>query len=323
LSVVTTRARAPAEAADTADFAVAQVVARVSSEYVLRAFQLLIDAFGDMREGLLMQTIWAANTAHLDASSGWGRRLASSNVTLPDEARRPISIARLAASTELPFESTRRIVQRLIDQGACKRVEGGMIVPQAVEERPEAARGATTNLGYVRRFTRDLQAIGIIERAPAAWARSPQDAARDAVVARIIARVSASYVLRVLKLFADTFGDLRTGIVAQTIATANTAHLDVRRGEGWRYAAIDEAPPDAMRRPISVARLAESLGLPYETVRGYVRRLADAGACVRIERGVIIPQALLMRPQFARAALANVAYVRKFMRELEAAGLEG
>ena len=63
------RSTAPVEPEDTA---VARIVTRLSSEYVLRAFQLLIDAFGDIRAGLLVQAINTANVAalvHTDAGS--------------------------------------------------------------------------------------------------------------------------------------------------------------------------------------------------------------------------------------------------------------
>jgi hypothetical protein len=148
------------------------------------------------------------------------------------------------------------------------------------------------------------------------------ESAEDAAVARIVSRLSSEYILRALQLLVEAYGEIRTGIIAQTIVTANTAHLDTRGGEGWRYAAIDETPPDEVRRPISIARLAESLGLPFETTRRHVQRLIETGVCVRVEGGLIVPKVVLEQPGAAQAALANVGYVRKFIRDLQAAGLE-
>ena len=148
------------------------------------------------------------------------------------------------------------------------------------------------------------------------------EAAEAAAVARIVSRLSSEYILRSLQLLVEAYGDIRTGMIAQTIVTANTAHLDTRTGEGWRYAGIDETPPDEVRKPISIARLAESLDLPFETTRRHVQRLIDAGMCIRVEGGLIVPKAVLDRPGAVRAALANVGYVRKFVRDLQAAGLE-
>ena len=149
-----------------------------------------------------------------------------------------------------------------------------------------------------------------------------EESADDVAVARIVSRLSSEYILRALQLLVESYGEIRTGIIAQTIVTANTAHLDTRGGDGRRYSAIDETPPDEVRRPISIARLAESLGLPFETTRRHVQRLIDTGVCVRVEGGVIVPQSVLEQPDAARAALANVAFVRKFLRDVQAAGLE-
>jgi ribosomal protein S25 len=306
-------------AVNLADAVVARLVTRLSSEYVLRVVQLTTEAFGDLRAGLLAQAINNANTAHFNTrSEEWGRRAIGSGLSFPDEMRRPISVSGLAASTGLPLETTRRVVKRLLESGACVRVDGGVIVPMETLQRPEIVHAVIANVGYVRRFVRDLQAAGLVTDVPP-WPSLAEDEVSDTFDARVLARLSAEYLLRALRLLVDAYGDIRDGILAYTIVAANTSHLDARGGEGWRYARIDQTPPDEARRPISVARLAESLGLPFETARRHVRRLIDAGVCVRVQGGLIIPQAVLDQPEAARSALANVAYVRKFVRDILAA----
>jgi DNA-binding Lrp family transcriptional regulator len=312
----------PISMASPADAVVARIVTRLSAEYVLRIFHLTIDVYGDLRAGLVAQAIHAANTAHFNAHNEWGRLAVGADVTFPDEARRPISVARVADSLGLPFESTRRIVQRLIDTGACTRAEDGVVVPMASEMRPEVGRAVTANVGYVRRLVRDLRAVGLVEDTPLARTQAGQEAVQDTFTARAVARLSAEYLLRAFQLLVETYGDIQDGIIAHTIVTANTAYLSIRTGEGWRYAGIDETPPDEARRPISIARLAESLGLPFETTRRRVRKLMDAGTCIRMEGGLIVPQVVLERPAAVRSAIANVGYVRKFARDALDAGLE-
>jgi hypothetical protein len=318
LSVVRAQDATSAAEASPEDAAVARIVARLSSEYMLRILQPTIEMFGDVRAALVAQSINMANTAHFDARSEWGRDAAGPSVTLPDQARRPISISRLAASADLPFESARRIVQRLIDTGACARVDGGVIVQMATLQRPDVIRAVIDNVGYVRRLLRDLEAAGLVAHAPVDWTRADPAAVQDTFDARVVARLSATYLLRALKLL-DIYGDVRDRVIALTIVTANTAHLDTRGGEGRRYMAIDQTPPDATCRPISIARLADSLGLPFETTRRHVRRLMLTGVCVRVDGGLIVPQAVLDRPEVVRATLVNVGYVRKFVRDLRAA----
>src|SRR6185437_12016343 len=300
---------------------IARLVTRLSSEYVLRLLQLRIEVFGDLRAGVLAQAIDTANTARFDTRHAeWGRRVIGRGRCFPNETRRPISVSALSASTGLPLETTRRVVQRLIDSGACVRVDGGVIVPMETLQRPAVARAVITNVGYLRRFVRDLQAAGFIDDAPL-W-QPAETAVTDSFGARVLARLSGGYLLRTLRLLIDTYGDIRDGILASTIVTANTAHLDVRQGDGWLYASVDKSPPDDMRRPISIARLAESLGLPFETARRQVHRLTDAGVCVRVRGGLIVPQAVMDRPEVTRNVLANVGYVRKFVRDVLSASLD-
>src|SRR5581483_10778399 len=101
--------------------------------------------------------VHAANTAHVSPRTEAGRAPADDAGVLPDAARRPIGIARLADTAGLPFESTRRVVQRLIDSGICRRVAGGVIVPAEFVRQPQTIRTVHANLAYVRAFLRDLQ----------------------------------------------------------------------------------------------------------------------------------------------------------------------
>ena len=298
------------------DTAIAGIVARLTGEYILRGFSLVSDGFGDMRAGFVGQTINTLNVApviHTEA----GQRAADSDGLLPDEARIPITVTRLAKATGLPFESTRRVVQRLIDAGACVRVPGGVIVPKAFTMRPTTIDAVVANLGYMRRFVSDLEAAGLVEEAPASLHTQ-----KHAAAVRGRATLSTEFGLRALRLLIETYGDLQSGIVAQTIITANTAHLDTRKGEGRRYAGADDIPPDDVRRPISVSRLADSVGLPFETMRGQVNRLLDAGICVRTDGGVIVPAAVRGQPPMVRATLLMAKLVRQFVRELRAAGFD-
>jgi hypothetical protein len=308
---------APQSNTPSDDAAVARIVTRLSTEYVLRALQLLIDIYGDIRAGLLVHAINIANLGYIDPQADESRQAAGPDGIFPDAMRRPISVARLADSSGLPFESVRRAVQQLISVGACERVQGGVIVPRAVVERPQNLRAVVANVGYVRKFMREVHAAGLIEHVPASLAVASGEDGTG--IARLVARQSSEFVQRALQLLGDTYGDARAGVVAQTIIAANTAYLDTRGGEGWRYAGIDDAPPDEARRPISVGRVAESLGLPYETTRRQVSRLIEAKVCVRFRQGVIVPGAVLASPGSVRAMLANVGYVRRFARDLDAA----
>ena len=110
---------APPDAAGvmSGEAAVARIVSRLSGDYVLRAFQLLIDVHGDIRLGLFVVGINAANVAHIDGRTEEGRRAAASEGLVRDEMRKPINVDWLADLAGLPRDGTRQIVQRLVDAG--------------------------------------------------------------------------------------------------------------------------------------------------------------------------------------------------------------
>ncbi len=283
--------------------------------YVLRAFQLLIDSFGDVRAGLLAQAIHTANVAYLDARTERGQRAAGSDGIIPDELRRPISIARLADSAGLPFEYA-------ADRATAERYGGLRARRCRWRDRPEGGRGAAQNGARRDRehrlrppTVRDLQAAGLAEADPLAGPQAAERTDADGAV-RIVARLSAEYILRA-----------RWG--SWSIATATYVPGSSRRPSSppipltstpgqARVGATRHhpAPPDEVRKPISIARLAASLGVPYETMRG-------AGSAASRQRGLHPRRRRrdragggLERPEMAHVMLANVRYVRRLVRDL-------
>ena len=142
---------------------VSRAVARLSSEYVLRALRLLTDIHGgDLLTAIIGQAIIAANTAHLvDGRSSEPPRFAGRSEPPPDELRRPVSVLAIAESLGLPFETTRRHVNKLIAAGTCKRVKGGVIVLASAIDRPRNNEAAERNLDYVLSFGRALRRLGL------------------------------------------------------------------------------------------------------------------------------------------------------------------
>ncbi|MBU1376133.1 MAG: hypothetical protein KKE02_24100 [Alphaproteobacteria bacterium] len=121
---------------------------------------------------------------------------------------------------------------------------------------------------------------------------------------RTIVRWMARHLLRSFEVAREMHGgDVMQTIVFTTIWSLNVGHL----GRNAGYAAIGDVPPDTMRRPLSVHRLARRLHLPEETVRRYVGKLIDAGLCERVGRqGVIVPRTVFERPDVMQLAMRQV-----------------
>jgi DNA-binding Lrp family transcriptional regulator len=71
---------------------------------------------------------------------------------------------------------------------------------------------------------------------------------------------------------------------------------------------------------VSVSAVAASLGLPFETVRRRLNRLAKAGECVIGPKGVLVPTERLMAPDYVQIALARYERTRRLYHDLSAMG---
>lgn len=136
-------------------------VARISGDYFFRILALLASAHGgDITRAIVYFAIANANTSHIE-QRGLGEAYASIDTAPPDEERRPVSVLSLAQMLGMPFETARRHANKLIADGKCQRVRGGLIIPQAHAETDEMKQLALTNLQNVRRFMRELRRAGV------------------------------------------------------------------------------------------------------------------------------------------------------------------
>ena len=139
---------------------------------------------------------------------------------------------------------------------------------------------------------------------------------------RAAVRITGQFFLRqAAMLAAYTGGDLLLGLVYVAITTANTEHMSEAALAG--YSELDEAPPDELRRPISVLALSASLKLPYETTRRYVTRLEEMGLARRVGRvGVITPKQVHEDPAAVEGVRRSFNDVCRFVGGLRRVGVD-
>lgn len=132
-----------------------------------------------------------------------------------------------------------------------------------------------------------------------------------------LARLTLEYLLDSIEISRGG-GDIVDRLLVAAIIDANVGPIKQDASLQSAYAAIDAAPPETLFRPVSINAVAQSLGLPFETVRRRVSRLADAGACVVTPRGLLVPQANLATPAFKAMSLARYERLRRFYLDLSA-----
>lgn len=147
----------PAEAEAEADRS--RVAIRLTVEHLLRSIQLLVShTNNDLLTSIIFAAIGQANVAHL---MGPDDDYAGLAVIPPDEVRRPVSVLAIAQSLRLPYETTRRHVEKMVRSGACRRVKGGVIVPAAILDTPANRDLVRANMTNLRRLFRALKAAGV------------------------------------------------------------------------------------------------------------------------------------------------------------------
>jgi len=114
--------------------------------------------------------------------------------------------------------------------------------------------------------------------------------------------------------------DLLDALITVTVTQANVEtvmrDLDLQRA----YATYSSPPPDDLRRPISINAVAQSLQLPFETVRRRIARLALFGAYRSTRDGVYVPELLLKAPGHRKALHAAHDRLRALYGRLLAMG---
>ena len=135
---------------------------RLSSEYILRSIDLMTQVVGgDLVKGLIFLAIVQANIQHLINDDGLSQTYSESTDTVPDETRRPVSVHALSVSLGIPYETTRRYVNKLLTEGYCIRVRRGLLAPAEVLQRDEMLAALKRNFANLQRLVTGLKRSGV------------------------------------------------------------------------------------------------------------------------------------------------------------------
>ncbi len=273
----------------------ARPVIRVSTEFHLRGFDLLTRVQDGVVEGLIVMTL----VRELAVAPG----------------HRAIGVRDLSRRLDIPYETVRRHVQRLVRLGQCTEEEGGLAVPAAVLRGGRVTAFLRSIYVNAVRLLADLTRIDV-----AHFTSTSQRPARSGRLTReqnVIAIAATGLLLagiRALRAFWD--GDLMKGLVFTAIWTANVKHVT-----NTAPAADRSVLPDDQRLPISALAISRSLRLPYETVRRHADTLVRDGICVRTsQRGLLVPASVLLRVTSGTGIAHRL--VLDFLADLQRVGID-
>lgn len=135
---------------------------RISTEYMLRSIDLMTRVVGgDLVKGLIFVAVVQANTQHIVQDETLSQTWSEAEDKVPDENRRPVSVHALSVSLGIPYETTRRYVNKLLADGYCIRVRRGLVVPSEVLAREDMVTALRRNYANLQRLVSTLRRAGV------------------------------------------------------------------------------------------------------------------------------------------------------------------
>jgi hypothetical protein len=135
---------------------------RASTTYFLHSVDLMSRIVGgDILRGVIFTAVVDANVRHLRPADVVSQTYSEAADQVPDELRRPISVHALALELDVPYETTRRHVNALIEKGYCRRTDSGVLVPGEVLARDQITVALKKNFDNLKRLVRDLREGGV------------------------------------------------------------------------------------------------------------------------------------------------------------------
>ena len=261
---------------------------------------------GDLLDPLLVTTIVDANQGALHADLELQRRYGDPDSALPDELRRPVSVHALSVSLRLPYETVRRRVRRLADQGVCRLGPNGAVVPQAVVTSPPYLAVQDLRVARLAQFEADLAAAGVLTPGRSALDEGP-------AAVRASDRALGRYMLRTCEALIAFSGSAMAGFLLLGLCAANLPRPTLGGAPApWPGSFA------GLAKPASASDLARRLHMPAETVRRNLFALADTGFAERSGRGWIAAAPASARASIGRLAADNQIALRALFARLEA-----
>lgn len=301
-----------------------RIINRAMTEFLIGGVRAAVRPHGgDMVAMVVFTTVQNANLQPFVHAPAEMRRIFRDERALDNDALRPVSINAIAKSFRIPYETARGASERLISQGYCRKVPGGVIAPVDVLARAEflevaggIAAALHTALGRLTDIGFDFLAMASMgEPAPAA---DLDDSA--APCSRLVSWIAADFVLGACETLVPAFGDFTSAFVFAGAMSANAQAFTQDYELAWLYSQADTPPPDEVRRAVSVRALSELLGVPFETVRRHVNKLIRVGDLERRDDGIMVSMAAMQSERLMRSSPLVAMRFARMITELRRVG---
>lgn len=281
-------------------FAQGRLLVRLLAEMQASCVAMGLQAFdGELdRTVLFMAIARASGTLSGHASPGGERPQA-------------ISVNALASSLSRPFETIRRHVNALLDQGLCVRTPTGVMSPAHVYERPEIARLFRLHHDALVRLVEDMIAFGI-----------PLPETRPQIAYDWQTGLAAAHdvLLTGIEFHAEAYESWLDMVLLTVVMCANARPFTYDRDVSLSYADFNRLPPESMRAPVPASAIARALGLPASTIQRRVNEMIRRGQLVRKSGGLMASENALNGSSAVEKSRTSTDHTRQIFTRLAAGG---
>jgi hypothetical protein len=210
-----------------------------------------------------------------------------------------------------PFETARRHVNALIDDGLCVRTGTGVVVAPDLLDRPEIAVMMTHLHDCLIWLTVQLRSYDVpLPRGSQGVGYRPD----------ITLATSIDLSLSVFESVGPYYADWLELAVVNGVMAASARPITLDPALARLYSEADTIPPVERRCAVSAASVARALGIPYSTVRRQVIAATEAGMLVERDGGVMVDDTVLAGPGVATAGSVSLARTAALLGRLVAGG---
>lgn len=236
-----------------------------------------------------------------------------------EDAQRSVSVRAIAQSLGLPYETTRRKVLELEERGHCRRVSAQRVA-SAVQPTPPPANGPTARAS-VEAVVGDLKALGfgLDQILPGGIAKDRHgEPPSEATIRNLL----DDFILRVLESGVSPHGSIMDALVFTALMNANADPITQDPTMAWRYSGAETPPPDNVRRPVTIAELAQKLSIPRETMRRRIARMQEQGRCVAVPGGYLATLEHIQAPAVLQSGILINHHFGQLLNHLRQEGFD-
>lgn len=266
----------------------------------------------DAHDAFILSTIANVSAAFLSQATEESAHFATANSPAPDELLRPISINALAQSLGMPFETVRRRVAGLKDEGLISVTPGGAVILSRTLASPAYTAMVAAHFERARRFYRDMKAL---EALPPLASGAAMERPRSELPIRVVSRTASDYFLRTAQPLFVLCGSLVGASLLAEVVLSNTEDMDDEALARW----ADDA--GASGRPASMAQVAKAVSVARETARRHAAILEERQFVVVTRRGLIAIAPAQLQAHLIQLAATNLADARRFFATIERFGI--